>query len=153
MGRFSREELEEAFKSYQETALKAGTSGDWRAWADQFTEDATYVEHHFGEFGGREAIYNWIQTAMSEPINREMVHFPIDWYTIDEDRGWVIAKVWNRMSDPGDGSIHQEYNITILRYAGNMKWSYEEDVYNPAHFGKMIKGWMARKQECEDKQA
>jgi hypothetical protein len=62
-----------------------------------------------------------------------------------------VAKVWNRMSDPGDGSIHQEHNITILRYAGKMKWSYEEDVYNPAFFDKMIKGWMARKQELDAK--
>ncbi len=153
MGRWSREELEEAFQTYQETALKAGVSGDWQEWANMFTEDATYIEHHYGEFGGREAIYKWIQTAMSEPINREMKFFPIDWYTIDEDRGWIVAKVWNRMADPGDGSIHQEHNITILHYAGNMKWSYEEDVYNPAHFGKMIKGWMARKQEIEAKKA
>ncbi len=153
MERWSREELEDAFQNFQETALEAGNSGDWRAWADLFTEDATYIEHHYGEFGGREAIYNWIQKAMSEPINREMRHFPIDWYTIDEDKGWIIAKVWNRMIDPGDGSIHQEYNITILRYAGNMKWSHEEDVYNPVHFGKMIKGWMRRKQEIEDKKA
>jgi hypothetical protein len=57
------------------------------------------------------------------------------------------------MSDPGDGSIHQEHNITILRYAGNMKWSYEEDVYNPAHFGQMIKGWMKCKSACEDKKS
>ena len=147
MGRWSRDELEEAFQVYQETALKAGTSGDWREWADMFTEDATYIEHHYGEFGGREAIYNWIQKTMSEPINQEMRYFPIDWYTIDEDRGWIVAKVWNRMVDPGDGSIHQEHNITILHYAGNMKWSYEEDVYNPAFFGKMIKGWMDRKKE------
>ncbi len=153
MGRWSREELEEAFDLYQRTALQAGTSGDWRAWADMFTEDATYVEHHYGEFGGREAIYNWIQTAMSEPINRDMRYFPIDWYTIDEDRGRIVAKVWNRMIDPGDGSIHQEHNITILHYAGNMKWSYEEDVYNPAHFAKMIKGWMARKKEIAAEKA
>ena len=153
MGRWSREELEEAFDLYQETALKAGTSGDWRAWADMFTEDATYVEHHYGEFGGREAIYDWIQTTMSEPINHEMRYFPIDWYTIDEERGWIIAKVWNRMIDPGDGSIHQEYNVTILHYAGNMKWSYEEDVYNPASFGKMIKGWMDRKKKVQAEKA
>lgn len=153
MGRWSRDELEEAFDVYQRTALEAGTSGNWRAWADLFTEDATYIEHHYGEFGGREAIYNWIQSAMDEPINRNMRFFPIDWYTIDEEKGWVICKVWNRMIDPGDGSIHQEYNLTILRYAGNMKWSYEEDVYNPAHFGKMIQGWMARKKELEAKKA
>ena len=143
MGRWSREELEEAFSLYQKTALEAGKSGDWRAWADQFTEDATYVEHHYGTFGGREAIYNWIQKTMSEPINRDMRFFPIEWYVIDEERGWVVAQVWNRMIDPGDGSIHQQYNITILRYAGDMKWSYEEDVYNPAHFGPMLEGWLA----------
>lgn len=153
MGRWTREELEEAFQVYQETALKAGTSGDWRPWADMFTEDATYIEHHYGQFGGREAIYNWIQGTMSQPIIQEMRYFPIDWYTIDEDRGWILAKVWNRMSDPGDGSIHQEYNITILRYAGDMKWSYEEDVYNPAFFEKMISGWMARKKEIEASKA
>ena len=152
MGRWSREELEEAFDVYQKTALEAGTSGDWRAWADMFTEDATYVEHHYGVFGGREAIYNWIQGTMSDPMNQNMRYFPIDWYTIDEERGWIIAKVWNRMIDPGDGSVHQEYNITILHYAGNMKWSYEEDVYNPVGFGKMIKGWMGRKQELEAEQ-
>ena len=56
-------------------------------------------------------------------------------------------KVWNRMTDPGDGSLHQEYNFTLLKYAGDMKWSYEEDVYNPAPFGEMVAGWMKRKQE------
>ena len=98
MGRWSRDELEEAFDAYQKTALAAGMSCNWREWADMFTENATYVEHHYGEFGGREAIYNWIQKTMEEPINREMKFFPIDWYTIDEDRGWIIAKVWNRIS-------------------------------------------------------
>ena len=153
MGRWSRQELEDAFDHYQKMALQAGTSGDWRCWADVFTEDATYVEHLFGTFGGREAIYNWIQKTMEEPINQDMRYFPIDWYTIDEEKGMVIAKVWNRMIDPGDGSIHQEHNITILRYAGNMKWSYEEDAYNPAHFATMIKGWMKAKQAVEAKKA
>ncbi|HEB91459.1 MAG TPA: nuclear transport factor 2 family protein [Deltaproteobacteria bacterium] len=149
MGRWSREELEEAFQLYQDTALAAGTSGDWRAWADQFTEDATYVEHHYGTMGGREAIYNWIQKTMSEPINRDMRYFPVEWYMIDEERGWIVAKVWNRMIDPGDGSLHQQYNITILHYAGNMKWSYEEDIYNPVHFATVVKGWIDHKAELE----
>ncbi len=76
MGRWSRDELEEAFQIYQETALKAGTSGDWRPWADLFTEDATYIEHHCGTFGGREAIYNWIQSAMSQPVKSGDALFP-----------------------------------------------------------------------------
>jgi hypothetical protein len=150
MGRWSRQELEEAFENYQQMALKAGTSGDWRSWADLFTEDATYVEHLFGTFGGREAIYNWIQKTMSTPPNDEMLYFPIDWYIIDEDRGWIVCKVWNRMKDPGDGSLHQEYNFTLLKYAGNGLFSYEEDIYNPSFFGKMIKGYLERRDDCAE---
>ncbi len=147
MGKWSREELEEAFDNYQKVALEAGTSGDWNPWADLFTEDATYVEHLFGTFGGREAIRNWICSTMGRYPNTEMKYFPIDWYIIDEERGWVSCKVWNRMSDPGDGSLHQEYNFTLLKYAGDGKWSYEEDVYNPEPFAKMVEGWLKRKKD------
>jgi len=145
MGRFSRAEIEDAFQKYQDTALAAGTSGDWNPWADQFTEDARYVEHLFGEFGGREAIRRWITTTMAQNPNHHMKYFPIEWYMIDEEKGWVMAQVWNRMVDPGDGSLHQAYNFTLLKYAGDGKWSYEEDIYNPHHFGTMVEGWMTRK--------
>ncbi len=142
MGRFSRAEIEEAFDLYQRTALAAGTSGDWNAWADLFTEDATYIEHLYGTLGGREAIRKWICTTMSQPINDQMKYFPIEWYIIDEERGWVVSQVWNRMVDPGDGSLHQAYNFTLLKYAGDQKWSFEEDIYNPKHFQEMVQGWM-----------
>lgn len=147
MGRWSREEIEEAFDRYQAAALKGGTTGDWDEWVDLFTEDATYVEHLYGEMGGREAIRTWIHDAMKTPPADEMSHFPIEWYVIDEDRGWVVCQVWNRMDDPGDGSLHQAYNFTLLKYAGDGRWKYEEDIYNPAHFAEMIKGWIARKRE------
>jgi hypothetical protein len=32
-----------------------------------------------------------------------------------------------------------------LKYAGAGKWSYEEDIYNPASFAEMIKAYMAVK--------
>ena len=147
MGRFTRQELEDAFAAYQRTGLTAGTTGDWSAWADQFTEDATYFEHHYGTIGGREAIRRWITTAMASFPGNRMPHFPIGWYVIDEDRGWVVCQVWNRMDDPGDGSVHQAANLTVLHYAGDGLWSYEEDVYNPAHFASMLAGWQQR---CEE---
>jgi len=145
MGRWSRAEIEEAFQNYRDTALAAGVSGNWDPWADLFTEDATYVEHLFGEFGGREAIRRWITKTMATPPNDQMKYFPVEWYVIDEEKGWVVAQIWNRMVDPGDGSLHQAYNFTLLKYAGRGLWSYEEDVYNPAPFQDMIRGWFAAK--------
>jgi hypothetical protein len=143
MGKFSREEIEQAFAQYQENAATAGRTGDWATWCDQFTEDAVYLEHHFGTMNGRDDIRTWITKTMSTYPGNLMPQFPVEWYVIDEDRGWVVCQVWNRMADPGDGSIHQEYNWTMLHYAGDGKWSYEEDIYNPSHFADMLKGWEA----------
>jgi ketosteroid isomerase-like protein len=147
MGRFTRGELEAAFAAYQEAGDRAGATGDWSAWADHFTEDATYVEHHFGRFEGREAIRAWITETMSTFPGNRMPTFTIDWYVIDEERGWIICQVENVMDDPGDGSLHQGANITILHYAGDGMWSYEEDVYNPVHFGTMVAAWQKRVDE------
>jgi ketosteroid isomerase-like protein len=147
MGQFTRDELDEAFAAYQQAAATAGATGDWGAWADIFTEDATYVEHHYGRFEGREAIRAWITETMGTFPGNLMPEFPIDWYVIDENRGWIVCQVENRMKDPGDGSIHQGANITILHYAGDGTWSYEEDVYNPMHFASMVKGWQRRVDE------
>jgi hypothetical protein len=99
--------------------------------------------------GGREAIRRWITEAMGTFPGDTMPHFPIEWYMIDEDKGWVVCQVWNRMADPGDGSLHQAYNFTLLKYAGDGLWSYEEDIYNPASFATMVKGWIDRKRELD----
>jgi len=147
MGRWSREELEEAFDKFQAAALKGAQTGDWRDWADTFTEDATYYEHNYGKFWGRETIYNWITRTMKPyPVN-EMTAFPVTWHSIDEEKGWIICEVTNRMSDVGDGKIHEAANITILHYAGNGLFSYEEDAYNPASFAVMIQDWVAAKEK------
>lgn len=147
MGDWTRDELEAAFVAYQEAAAKAGRTGDWAAWADQFTEDAVYVEHHYGRFEGREAIRTWISQTMADFPGRDMPAFPVGWYVLDEERGWIVCQVLNRMADPGDGSVHEMDNITILHYAGDGLWSYEEDVYNPAHFATMVSGWIQRRRE------
>ena len=154
MGRWSREELEDAFDRYQAAALQGGTTGDWSAWADCFTEDCTYKEHLYGEIGGRAAVLAWITRVCAETYpGNEMPHFPIEWYIVDEERGWIVCQVWNRMRDPGDGSIWQEYNFTLLKYAGNGRFSYEEDIYNPASFATMLAGWESRRDELAAKAA
>lgn len=145
MTRWSREELEDEFAKFKERARVAASTGDWRGWADQFTSDARYLEHNFGEFSGRDEIYDWIQSTMDAWPNTEMASFPVQWHVVDEQRGWVIFEVQNRMADPGDGSVHESPNISILHYAGDGQWSYEEDVYNPQRMGEMVKGYLQHK--------
>lgn len=144
---YSRGELEEAFAAYQARGAEAGASGNWAPWADMFTEDALYIERHYGRFEGREAIRTWITATMGEFPGNAMPEFPIGWYVVDESRGWIVCQVWNRMADPGDGSIHEADNLTLLKYAGDGLWSYEEDVYNPNDFAVMVRGWMDRRRE------
>ena len=47
-----------AHDNYVAAAQEAGRTGDWRPWAEMFTEDAQYIEHHYGTFDGREAIHD-----------------------------------------------------------------------------------------------
>ncbi|HEY1828871.1 MAG TPA: nuclear transport factor 2 family protein [Acidimicrobiales bacterium] len=142
MSTWSRAELDEAHQHFIETANRCAESGEWRDWADLFTEDATYVEHTFGEFHGRESIFAWISQIMAEWPNKAMTSFPHSWCVCDEERGWWICRIENRFADPGDGSVHQAHNITVLHYAGDGKFSSEEDAYNPVNFGPVVQGWL-----------
>jgi hypothetical protein len=147
MGQWKREELEAAFENFQRVLGKAGVSGDWSQWAELYTDDATYVEHHFGTFHGRDEIRRWIDGVMRTPPSTEMTEFPVDWHIIDGERGWIVFRIQNRMQDPGDGSVHQEANFTLLKYAGDGRFSYQEDIYNPARVEAMLRGYLARKRE------
>jgi len=139
---FSRDELEQAFDAYAVAVEKACATGDWEHFVQCFAEDATYVEHAYGRFSGHDEIRPWINKTMGTFPGNEMNAFPIAWSVIDEERGWVVCEIRNLMRDPGDGSVHEASNVTILRYAGDGRWREEEDVYNPAHFLTMVTGWM-----------
>jgi len=144
MGQWSHAEIESAFQSHQQVVAEIGESWDWSRFADAFTEDATYVEHVFGTFHGREQIRNWIVSTMAVFPGNEMPFYVPAWYSIDEDRGWIFFECLNRMRDPGDGSIHQAATLSILKYAGDGLWSHEEDVYNPMNFLPMIREHIQR---------
>ena len=140
---FEREEIAEAFRRYTEAAGHAGRTGDWGPWVECFTPDVHYVEHHFGEFHGRQPLLEWITATMSAWPYTHMQEFPWDWYTIDAEGGWVIGQVENRFVDPGDGRTYEIPNWTRLVYAGDGLFASEEDVYNPAEFGPIVESWLA----------
>ena len=147
MGQFTRQELEDAFAQYVRDGDIAGQTGDWSPWADHFAPDAVYWEHSFGRFHGREAIRAWITKTMAAYPGKRMNQFPVEWHVVDEDHGRVVMYVQNRMQDPGDGSVHESPNVTILVYAGDGLWASQEDLYNPNNFIPMLQGWEQRVKE------
>jgi len=153
MARWKRKEIENAFDRYRAAALKGAQTQDWTDWANCFTRDATYFEHHFGRFWGRQRILDWITDTMRQWPNNHMTAFPVTWYSIDVERGWIFCEVMNRMDDLGDGRIYQEPNITILHYAGDGLFSYEEDAYNPQNMGVMVGSWIKAKKRLESEGA
>jgi hypothetical protein len=123
MSRFSGEELERAFELYWRTGA---VGEDWDAWAELFTEDASYVEHVLGTMKGREEIRAWIKPIMEQFCE---LYTAYAWHTVDEAAGRVIVYMQNRRDHPsGTGTIDFP-GITILDYAGNNRWSREEDYW------------------------
>jgi hypothetical protein len=139
----SRAELEDALEHYQQVVRTASANGDWTLFAELFTDDADYFEHVYGRFAGRERIAEWAVRTMTTFPGNAMVKFPVRWAVFDPDRAWIVCEIRNLMRDPGDGSVHETSNLTILHYAGASRFSYEEDVYNPMNFAAMVAEWAA----------
>jgi ketosteroid isomerase-like protein len=133
MTQFARTEVEDAWRQF----VAAGDAGDWNAWADLHSQDGVWVEHHLGTFEGREAIREAICKVM---VPVPMMEFPVEWHVIEGDR--VVYYPWQVMPDPTGGSeVYRFGCVTILKYAGDGLWSYQEDLYNPAEGSDVIKRW------------
>ena len=133
-----RSEVDAEFAKYRERAALAVATGDWDQWADQFTDDAHYREHHFGYFRSGAEIRAWIKSVM-QPF--PTMEFPVSSYLIDGNR--VTALIPNVLPAPAGDSGYYGFDVnTILHYAGNGKWSFEEDVYSPSEAEGVIKKWI-----------
>lgn len=123
MGRFSRHELEDAFRTYWRT----GAVGErWEDWAGLFTEDADYHERILGSLKGRRAIREWIVPIMAEYGE---LYTAYEWHTVDPELGKVIVYMQNRRDHPGGAGTIDFPGITILDYAGDGRWRQEEDYW------------------------
>ncbi len=137
--RHSRDEVYAEFLRYRQRADQAVATGDWNPWADQFTSDARYREHHFGTFAGQDEIRAWI-TGVMQPF--PTMEFPLQTVLIDGNR--LSAVIPNVLPDPTGGDHDYGFDVNVvLHYAGNGRWSYEEDVYNPEEAQRVIGEWVA----------
>ena len=135
MPEFPRAEVEAAYRRF----VAVGDSGDWNAWADLHSEDGVWVEHHLGTFRGREAIRAAITKVMA-PV--PMMTFPVAWHVIEGRR--VVYYPWQVLPDPRGGSeVYRFGCVTILEYAGDGLFGYQEDLYNPKEGEAVIRRWLA----------
>ena len=138
---FPREEVRKAVDALDSVRTKAdaGEVG-WDALADMFTEDATFIDPGWGRFEGREAIRQFLQDSMR---GLEDWKFPHQWTAIDGNH--VIVKFLNRL--PGrraDSTYYEVPGISTLEYAGDGKFSFEEDIINMVHLNEVLaeSGWV-----------
>ena len=113
--------------------------GDWGELADCFTEDAVWSDCAWGRVEGRANIAAFLREAMAG------IDFanPIDFWAVDGPR--VLLK-WRQVlpvAQPGGGRWQQSA-VTVLLYAGDGLFRYEEDIMNVAHCVEDIveSGWV-----------
>jgi hypothetical protein len=146
---FDRAEIEREFQNYKEVVKRCAASDDWNEYCDLYTEDATLRASGSFKIGGREALRRWYKEVFSQEPLRQLKWYPVIWYMIDESQGWVSAEFQCRMDDPGDGSIHQFSCFSLLRYAGNGLWSYDQDKFDPAEMEAVFESWTEAKKRCD----
>ena len=107
--------------------------------ADFYTEDAVYIDGAWGRIEGRDAIAHWLVDSM---LGMEDWKFPIEFTAIEGND--VVVK-WTQIMPRTrpDGTPYRQSGYSRLIYAGDGKFSYEEDTYNMAHVLEDIEasGW------------
>ncbi|MBM3673384.1 MAG: nuclear transport factor 2 family protein [Actinobacteria bacterium] len=138
-----REEVQATVDRY--CALRASIeAGDatWTDLADFFTDDVVYLDPAWGRVEGIVELRAFLDESMR---GLDDWRFPIEFSAIDGDH--VVVK-WAQVT-PGaraDGSEYRQSGISTLVYAGNGKFSYEEDLLNMVHVLEDLQesGWRPR---------
>jgi hypothetical protein len=131
-------EVEHAFRKYW--ALGA-VGEDWDAWCDEcFTTDVQYIEHILGEKRGREAVRAWIKPTMEEYGE---IYTAYEWHMVSDD-GRVVVYMQNRRDNPEPGAPPIDFpGMTVLQYAGDGKFSLEEDFWSLTEGTRTMKQYEA----------
>ncbi|MGP8059383.1 MAG: nuclear transport factor 2 family protein [Acidimicrobiales bacterium] len=129
---FGRDEVQAAVERYHELRrrIDEGLEDDaFGALADFYTDDAVYVDAAWGRIEGKVAIASWLVESM---VGLGDWKFPIEFTAIEGND--VVVK-WTQII-PGsrpDGTPYTQSAYSRLVYAGDGKFSYEEDTYNMVH--------------------
>ena len=134
-------EVEQAFHAILTRGI---TDEDWVGWTDHLTEDVLYVERVFGTMHGREAVRAWITELMAAKAD---VHGVLNWFTVAGDR--VVFDMTNRIYHPDPSQPPLDFaGLTVLRYAGDGRFGYEEDYWDTKGSERAYGEFMAAVERC-----
>jgi hypothetical protein len=124
MANYDIDEVENAFRTYWQTGA---VNEDWDAWSDLFTEDVEYIEHVLGPKHGREEVRAWIKPIMAEFGE---LYTAYEWH-VCEPSGRIVVYMQNRRDNPDPSAPPIDFpGMTVLQYAGNGRFSLEEDFWS-----------------------
>jgi ketosteroid isomerase-like protein len=101
----------------------------WVDLAAFFTDDIVYIDPAWGRVEGIDEIRTFMVESM---LGLEDWSFPVEYTAIDGDT--VVVK-WTQQL-PGtrpDGTRYEQSGYSTLVYAGDGRFSYEEDLLNMTH--------------------
>ena len=129
-------EIEATLARYQDLRrrIDAGEEQGWTGIADFFTDDCVYIDPAWGRIEGIAELRTFLDESMR---GLEDWKFPVEYVAIEGDT--VVIK-WTQVS-PGtreDGSAYEQSGYSTLVYAGDGKFSYEEDLLNMTHVLELV---------------
>jgi ketosteroid isomerase-like protein len=137
------EEVQAAVDRYVEFRRKMDAGEEsWEHLDQFFTDDMVFVDPAWGRVEGLdEARRFWVESM----TGLEDWSFPVEFTAIDGDN--VVIK-WLQIT-PGtrpDGTPYRQSGVSTLVYAGDGKFSYEEDILNMVHVLEDLaaSGWRPR---------
>jgi hypothetical protein len=116
-------EVEAAFRHL----WRVGPVGeDWRAQAELYRPDATYIDHYYGPMSMAEFV-PWCERLMSEQFPE--LYTVYEWHIVDGKR--VVVHMLNRRDNPDPAGAPIDFpGLSIFEYAGDGRWGYERDYWS-----------------------
>jgi hypothetical protein len=134
MSSFPRAEVEEAFKNY---FMVGPVMEDWIGWSKLFTDDAVYFDHFYGRFHGPKEIELFLESTM---MFGRHCYTSLVWYNIDGNQ--IVWKGMNTADHPDPTQPPFLFpSLQIINYAGDGKWSSEEDWWMQSEMKTYAKGY------------
>ncbi|MSW99838.1 MAG: DUF4440 domain-containing protein [Actinobacteria bacterium] len=130
MPTYPDEEVVAALDAYVDLRNRiAAGQATWTDLAELFTDDAVYIDPAWGRLQGKENLLEFLDESMR---GLEGWEFPIEFTAISGNT--VVIKWTQQLPVPrADGTRYEQSGISTLVYAGDGKFSYEEDMLNMAH--------------------